>query len=62
MYMNKKIFLGMVISLFSLLAYGQNPDIEWAKANGGSTFHDRGESITEDGLGNIYISRSSISI
>ena len=53
-HMCKNFYLGLATSLFSLLLHGQTLDFEWAKATGGSTFNDRGESIVEDGLGNIY--------
>jgi len=50
----KKIYLTLLISLFSTAIHAQDHILEWAKSIGGP-FTDRAHSITTDDLGNVYI-------
>lgn len=50
----KKIYLGILISLFSIASYAQSVKLEWATSVGGTSF-DFGRSITIDDSGNVLI-------
>ena len=52
--MKTKLLSTILLAIFSLSANAQSPNWQWAKSAGG-TSDDRGNSISMDAIGNIYV-------
>lgn len=57
--MQKKLYTGILFSLFSMLIYSQSTNLKWVDAIGGS-LDDEGYSVIIDSSGNIYVAGNYI--